>query len=180
MIQFILFSGIAQAGKDTSAQIMKEELEKTGKSVLIIHYADLLKFICKQFFGWDGLKDERGRTLLQFVGTDRVRAQDPDYWVNFIVSIAQMFPNAWDYMLIPDMRFPNERTRIADAGFRVVHIHIERPDFDNGLTEEQRNHPSETALRGIQPDFLVRNTAISLLRSQIEEICKAVVAERSI
>ena len=28
----------------------------------------------------------------------------------------------------------------------MVAIHIERPNFDNGLTEEQKNHPSEKDL----------------------------------
>ena len=83
-IKVILFSGKATSGKDASAFILKELLEQDNKTVLITHYADLLKFICKNIMGWDGIKDEKGRRILQKVGTDTIRKQNPDYWVDFI------------------------------------------------------------------------------------------------
>ena len=60
-----MISGKMRHGKDTCAQFIKEELERMDKRVLIIHYADYLKFILKQYFGWDGEKNEEGRKLLQ-------------------------------------------------------------------------------------------------------------------
>ena len=78
-MKVILISGKARHGKDTLAGMMKEELERKSKRVLIAHYADLLKFICKNFFGWNGEKDDNGRALLQRVGTDVIRKQNPDY-----------------------------------------------------------------------------------------------------
>ena len=83
MTYFICVSGLARHGKDTSAEIIKKILEERGYSVLIAHYGDLLKFICKNFFGWNGEKDTDGRTLLQQVGTNCIRKQNPDYWVDF-------------------------------------------------------------------------------------------------
>ena len=68
-MKVILISGKAGHGKDTLAGYMKNFMEKRGKRVLIIHYGDLLKYICKSLFGWDGQKDEKGRTLLQYVGS---------------------------------------------------------------------------------------------------------------
>ena len=65
MKKVICLSGKAQAGKDTSAEIIRKLLLGYGERVLIIHYADLLKFMCKQLFHWNGEKDERGRHLLQ-------------------------------------------------------------------------------------------------------------------
>ena len=61
----ITISGKARSGKDTTALLLKEALEKKGYRVLITHYADLLKFVCKEYFGWNGEKDEEGRTLIQ-------------------------------------------------------------------------------------------------------------------
>ena len=60
MRNFICISGKAQNGKDTSAEIFKNELVIRGHSVLVIHQADLLKYICKAFFNWNGEKDEAG------------------------------------------------------------------------------------------------------------------------
>ena len=64
-VKVITISGYAQAGKDLSAQLIKEKMALRGKKVLILHYGDYLKFIAKEYFGWDGKKDEKGRTLLQ-------------------------------------------------------------------------------------------------------------------
>ena len=106
-MKIITISAKAKNGKDFCASLIKQKLESRGNKVLIAHYADLLKYICKTFFGWDGKKNQEGRTLLQYVGTDVIRQKNPDYWVNFIVSILNLFPNEWDYVLIPDTRFPN-------------------------------------------------------------------------
>lgn len=51
-MKVITISGKAQNGKDTTAGLLKAALEADGYKVLITHYADLLKYICKQFFGW--------------------------------------------------------------------------------------------------------------------------------
>ena len=135
-------SAKARHGKDTAAEIIKEQLECRGYRVLITHFADLLKFICKQYFGWDGNKDERGRTLLQYIGTDVVGSQRPAFWAEFVVSILKFFENDWDYVLIPDCRYPVEVATMERA-FDTIILRVERPNFDNGLTPEQKKHSSE-------------------------------------
>lgn len=177
MTHFILCSGRARHGKDTSAEIIKEILAERGYKVLITHYADLLKFICKNFFGWNGEKDEAGRTLLQFVGTDCIRAQNPDYWVDFVANLIKMFPGKWDYVIIPDVRFPNEIARVRDAGFSATHVRIVRPGFESQLTEEQKNHPSETSLNDAESDFYIRNTTMESLRNQLQMLCEIIIEQ---
>ena len=155
-MKVICISAKAQHGKDTAAQLLKEYIESIEKRVLIIHYADLLKFICTKFFGWDGKKDDAGRTILQHVGTDTVRRQEPDYWVNFVVKFLTLFNNDWDYVLIPDCRFPNEAERMM-ANFDTKVLRIYRPNFDNGLSTEQQAHPSETAMDCYNFDSIIYN-----------------------
>ena len=147
-MKVICISGKAQHGKDTTAGYLKEFLEARGKKVLIAHYGDLVKYVCKTFFDWDGQKDEAGRTLLQKVGTDVVRAKDPDYWVNFICEMLWFFYDEWDYVLIPDCRFPNEIDYIDKRFADVTHVRVVRdnPNWTSPLTEEQQKHLSETAL----------------------------------
>ena len=177
MTHFVLCSGKARHGKDTSAAIIKYNLEERGKSVLITHYADLLKFICTNFFGWNGEKDEAGRTLLQSIGTDCIRAQNQDYWVDFVTGLVKMFPGKWDYVIVPDVRFPNEIERVHDAGFAATHIHIVRPEFDSLLTEAQKHHPSETALDNTAPDYIVRNTTMQDLKRQLFSFCDELITK---
>lgn len=164
-------SGKAQHGKDTLAGFMLEVLENRGKSVLIFHYADLLKYIAKQYFGWDGVKDENGRHLLQELGTDVIRAKNPNYWVQFAAGFLRMFEDRWDYALIPDSRFPNEIDYLKEAGFDVSHIRVVRPTFDNGLAQEQKWHPSEIALDHVEPDYVIMNDgSLTGFKEYIEEL----------
>lgn len=149
-------SAKAQHGKDTAAGLLKEYLEYSGQRVLITHFADLLKFICTKYFGWDGKKDVAGRTLLQYIGTDVVGAKNPAYWAEFVVSILKMFESEWDYVLIPDCRYPIEVSTVKD-NFETVVLRVERPGFDNGLTQEQKNHPSEVDMDNYMFDMLLYN-----------------------
>lgn len=155
-MKVICISGKAQHGKDTTATILSSALENRGNKVLTFHYADLLKYLCRQYFNWNGEKDEVGRTLLQHVGTDVVRTKDPDYWVDFAVKFFKLFEDEWDYILIPDCRFPNEIVRIK-TNFDCVHLTVFRPNFKSPLTEEQQNHISETALDHYPCDEVIWN-----------------------
>lgn len=158
-MKIVCISGKAQHGKDTTAGILKKVLESNGKKVLITHYAGLVKYICREYFGWDGKKDEAGRGLLQYVGTDVVREQRPNFWVEFVVSVLQLFPNQWDYVLIPDCRFPNEIDAMKEAGFDVFSLRVVRNNFESPLTKKQQQHPSETALDDYQFDTVLLNVA---------------------
>lgn len=170
--KIVCISGKAGSGKDTAAGIMKECLEKNSRSVLITHYADLVKYVCEKFFGWDGVKDQKGRTLLQHVGTDIVRNEDPDYWVDFIADMLGFFKNEWDYVLIPDARFPNEISRLAEK-FDVTHLRVERNNYQSKLTETQQSHTSETSLDDSRPDIVLKNNdTLVELKKEIETLVK--------
>lgn len=158
IIKLILISGKAQNGKDTVASIIKDKLVSDGSRVLITHYADLLKYICKNYFDWDGNKDENGRHLLQYIGTDVIRKKNPSLWVDFVAMMLSYFHENWDYVLIPDCRFPNEIAVMIENGFDVVHLRVERPGFENGLTGKQSEHASETALDDFVPDYKIINS----------------------
>lgn len=170
MSKVICISGHAQNGKDTTASILKNVLEKDNKSAIILHYADLLKYICKQYFGWDGVKDEHGRTILQHIGTDIIRKKEQDYWVNFIKSFINLFYEEFDYFIIADARFPNEIDLIK-RDFDTTHIKVIRENFKSPLSEEQQKHISETALNNYVADlYIYNNGSISDLAKNIEYI----------
>lgn len=170
-MKIILLSAKAQHGKDATALILKELMDDDNKKVLICHYADLLKYICKTFFGWNEKKDEEGRTLLQYVGTDAIRKQNPNYWVDFISGLLKMFPNQWDYVIIPDTRFPNEIERMISDGWDVTTVRIERINFKNSLTDEQRNHASEIALDNYDFDYYIQSeNGLDKLKLEVKKL----------
>lgn len=154
--KIICISGKAGAGKDTVGKCLAEHLSEHG-CTRIMHYADLLKFICRTYLDWNGEKDERGRRLLQMVGTDTFRANKPDYWVDFLATVAYQLGNDWKYVVIPDARFPNEISRWNDFGFDVIHVRVWRDNNGNALHGECALHKSETALDDVKPDIVFEN-----------------------
>lgn len=147
----------AQSGKDTFAGIFEKQMTAKGKKVWITHHADLLKQMAKDIYKWNGQKDEYGRGLLQYLGTNKVRQMRPDYWVEHILGQLDVTDGDIDYVVIPDSRFPNEIDAYKAAGYKTINVDIQRPGYDNGLTKEQKNHPSETALRGYPSDIVIVN-----------------------
>ena len=156
-MRVICIAGKAGSGKDTYAGFLKTALENEGKRVLIAHYADLVKYVCKTFCGWDGQKDEKGRGLLQKVGTDIFRQKDPDFWVKFLMNMIDAFRNDWDFVLIPDCRFPNEVIAPYQRGYNPDLVRIFRANAESTLTAEQQSHQSEIALDAMVEDVAVYN-----------------------
>lgn len=170
-MKIITISGKAQHGKDTIGRFLKEKLEEQGNKVLITHYADLLKYICKMFFGWNGKKDIYGRTLLQQVGQTVREKTNGDYWVNSLISIIKLFPNEWEYIIIPDVRYENEISKLKDE-FDITTVRIERLDFDNGMTDEQKNHESEIALDDYIFDYKIINNGDESIHNEVNNFIK--------
>lgn len=53
-MKVITISAKAEHGKDTAAYILREKFENEGKRTIIIHFADLLKYLCKTIL--DGME----------------------------------------------------------------------------------------------------------------------------
>jgi hypothetical protein len=174
----IILSGKSGSGKDMMAQFMKEELAKYGKKALVIHFADAVKWFCRDFLDWDGKKDEAGRTLLQTVGTDIVRAKHPNFWTGIVVGLIQAYEplDNFDIAIIPDARFENEVNISLENLKNCVSVRIERtingePWVNPTLTEEQRKHPSETSLDVFAFDYVIHNDeGLDVLRESAQAI----------
>ena len=141
----ITISGKAGCGKDTAAIILKNKIiQNSNKKVVIVHYSDLLKFICKQYFNWNGKKDIKGRKLLQYIGTDIVRSRQPDFWIQMLYEIINIIFVEYDIVIIADARFKNEIDFWKDRKLLISSILIKRLNFKNKKMNEKTNqHISE-------------------------------------
>ena len=152
----LCIAGGATHGKTLTANVLKEILEDYDKNVLILSYANYLKYMCKQYFGWNGLKDEAGRTLLQRVGTNLARGNNPDIWVNVIGETILALHTEYDVFILDDARFPNEIIDLIEKfNLNVRSLKVNRLNYTGGLTEEQLNHPSETAFNDYEFDYYI-------------------------
>ena len=164
----ICIAGEAQHGKDTTCDLILKELQGWNRSGVRIAYADYLKHLARVLYGWDGVKDEKGRTILQQLG-QRVREVNPDFWVEIVERTVDTVLHD-EIVVIPDSRYPNEIEYWEKRGYDVVRIKVTRPQFDNGLTLEQKQHPSETALNGYSFDYRFANTSITDLEEQVKHM----------
>lgn len=171
-MKILLISGKAQNGKDSTSDILKKYFDEKGKKSIVLHYGDYLKFLCSKYFGWNGKKDEEGRTILQKFGTEKVRNTAPDFWVRSVAQFIDVFRNDYDYFMVADCRFLNE-VEYMEKFFPccVTTLRIERLNFDNGLTEEQKNHPSETALDNFDFDYIIKSeSGLDKLEVEVNKI----------
>lgn len=155
-------SGKAGAGKSTVSLMMKEQLESEGKTVLILPFASELKRIARDEFGWDGEKDDKGRRLLQVIGTECGRHYNSDIWINKFIQAAKRCGK--DVVIADDMRFENEAAAIRDMGGVlgvVVGRSFDKPSLFRKLLRLvglERIHASEQGLSAVVMDFVVGNT----------------------
>ncbi|WP_411168519.1 hypothetical protein ACH36K_15570 [Clostridium sp. MB05] len=167
----VSISGRAGHGKDTLALKLKEILEGKGKKVFIIHYADYLKMVATQVYGWNELKDNNGRTLLQHLG-DKMREVDEMFLINELLKILSLVRDDFDVALIPDARFPKEIDCLKSIG-KTTSIHITRLNYESNLTETQNKHKTEISLDDYIYDYNIfsnGNDNISSILLIIEDI----------
>ncbi len=172
MKKVILISGKGESGKDLSATIIKNKLEVLGYKVVITHYAKYLKSMAQELCGWDGNKDEKGRKLLQELGTDIIREKmnRPLFHVNRVCEDIEICANYFDFVIVPDCRFPDE-VYLPKAFFKdkVLDMRVERPGHISKLTEEQLLHPSETSMDNFDFSIFVSATNAEELEMEIDK-----------
>lgn len=132
----------ARHGKNYVADQMVLEAAKTyGLVARTYGFADALKAHCRVAFGMT----KKDAPLLQMVGTDLYRRQNPDIWVNALMyRIEEDRP---DIAIVADTRFLNEAAAIKSRGGFL--INVTRQTVDGGLwvaNDRDPNHPSETGL----------------------------------
>jgi len=164
----ILISGKARNGKDTAGKIIKAILETKGKKVLNLAYGDYVKVTAGRNNDWQGTKDEEDRTRLQDWG-ENVRQIDPNLWTDIVIKFAEALKNEYDYIVVTDCRHRNEIYRWHEFGYNTLTIHVSRKNFDNGLTEEQKKHPSEIGLDDYLFSSYVLAKDIDELHEKIEK-----------
>ncbi len=170
-------SGLKQSGKNTLASA----LEAHGYTT--VAYADPLRKLCLDLdpyvatvgnggmvrlsevidrYGWDVAKERfpEVRRIMQFLGTEVVRAVKPDHWIEQMQSV---ICDTDQKFVVADIRFENEADLVRQCGGIVVEVH--RP----GRIAPVDAHISEA---GVVADWVVVNSGSreDLFREFMREI----------
>ena len=106
------FAGDMGSGKSTIARELSRRLQHS----LVVSFSESLKEMAKGI-GWNGIKDENGRRLLQVLGTEVCRdCIDKNYWVKKMQN--RIDKTTLKYIIIDDVRFENE-TKVCDILFKL-------------------------------------------------------------
>ena len=155
--KIFLITGKARSGKDTVAKLIRDYYKDLD--VINDLFAYYIKDYAKRITGWDGSEETKPREFLQQFGTGLVRNKiDEHFFTNRMIEDLKIFNYFYDVVTISDGRLISEIEMIRENFDNVFVIRVNRPNFDNGLTDEQKNHPTEIALDNYTKyDYVVEN-----------------------
>jgi len=173
--KIFIICGKARHGKDTIAEMIRKSYANEKYDVLNLQYSSYIKEYAKKISNWDGSEETKPRELLQQLGTSVIRDKiDEAFFVKKIVDDIKVYSYFFDILTISDARFKIEVDTPRENFDNVVVIHVIRPNFDNGLTEEQKMHRTEIDLDDYENyDYTVMNDGtLEDLEEKVLEIVK--------
>ena len=174
--KIIILSGKARAGKDTTMNFLNE----IYSNIIQLQYGSYIKEYAKKISNWDGSEETKPRELLQQLGTNIIRENiDNKFFVKKMIDDIKVYSYFFDTIVISDARFKIEIDDIKNTFNNVIAVRIERPNFDNGLTLEQKKHPSEIDLDDYNKfDYkLINDGTLEDLKKKVEKLVEVIENE---
>ena len=168
-----IVSGKAKHGKDTFSGYLKEVYEENNKKVMVTQLSKYIKYYAREMTGWNLTEEDKPRELLQKLGTDviRVKLGKDDLFIKRMIDDIDVYSCFYDAIIISDVRFKKEIEDLKVAHPELINIHITRPNFDNGLTPEQKMHKTEIDLDDYTNfDEEIINTTLDELKNTARKI----------
>ncbi len=170
-------SGKARHGKSTVADYIKEYYERQGQKVCIIPLARHIKNYARDFFGWDGQEENKPRDLFNELGTDiiRIKMKKQLFHIDRITEDIEVLANYFDIFVIPDARLILEVEEFKKR-FNAINIRVNRPHFESELTNNQKNHITETELDHYSKFdyYLENNDTLDALKDKVYELMRVI------
>ena len=110
---------------------------------------------------------------MQILGTNIIREklQKDDLFIKRMKDDIEIFSYFYDAIIISDVRLKKEIDDLRNYFPNLIALNIFRPNFDNGLTEEQRKHKTEIDLDDYDKfDEKIINTTLDSLKENAGKI----------
>lgn len=169
------------SGKTTAANFLVENHGFVKYSL-----ADPVRQITQEIFGIESKADPRYRRIMQKVGTDWFRSEDPNVWINYLLKRVK---DETRPIVVDDVRFPNEALALCQRGWKLIYLNcpyevrmkrcIER---DGHFDKSTLNHPSEIGVDRIVNEYykkgiIFKSSWIEIDASQDKEIVNRSIEE---
>lgn len=176
-MKIYLISGRARNGKDTMSHIIEKEYQSLGKKVCFIQLMRPLKWLLKDYFGWDGREETKPREKLQQMGTELIRQElnMPMYFIDRLTENIKILERYYDVFLVTDVRLPIEIEKVKERFKNTVSINITRIGYESELSSTEQVHSTEIALLNYKKfDYEIINETFSKLEEDVKKIVSEV------
>lgn len=121
MTLLLAVTGGLGSGKSEVVKIIRN----AGGRVGCLKISEPLYHIQKMVQEYLELPLHKDRKLLQFLGTEWGRKNNPDFWINIFMDNLEKYIPIYDIIVCDDLRFKNEFLALKERGFQIAKI--ERP-----------------------------------------------------
>ena len=172
-MKIFVLCGKARSGKDTVCSIIRKHYKDKNIKTINLQFSSYIKEYAKRIANWDGDDTDKPRELLQELGTEIIRNKiDPKFFIKRIIGDIKVYSYYFDVITISDARTKDEIYSIKEAFDDVTVIKIETPNFDNGLTCDEKNHFTEKDLDDFNDyDYkIVNDKTVEDLKDKLEDM----------
>lgn len=177
-----IIGGKAKNGKNTFSKLIKEELKTHGYEPCIMHLTEPLYTYARNHFEWDEYSNEKPREFLQKMGIEIIKEKlgKKTFLLDRLVEDIEILSNFFDTFIITDARLKMEFEYLKEKFPNTTTIKLERDNFDNGLSENEKQHLTEVDLDDYNDfDYKIKNTNITDLKKAAKKIVFAEVGEKN-
>lgn len=172
-MKIFLLAGKAGSGKDMLGKYMKTQYDFGGQNACILHITTPLYEYAKNYFSWNGDMMEKPREFLQEMGIEIIQKKlgKKFFLVNRMCEDIDILKHYFDVFIITDGRLVSEFEELKRRFPEIKIIHIIRDEYDNLLSEREKNHVTEIDMEHYKEyDYVVHNGSKEQLFLEADKI----------
>ena len=174
-MKIYVIGGKAKSGKNTFGEYLREELKDYGYKPCVMHITEPLYCYAKNYFEWDGNENNKPREFFQKMGIEIINEKlgKKDFLLNRLYEDIEILENFFDTFIITDARLINEFESIKEKYKDVITIKLERKNYNDYLSEEEKKHITEKEVNNYKDyDYIIENRNLDDLKLAALEIIK--------
>lgn len=174
-MKIVVIGGKAKSGKNTFGELLKEEFKEYGYKPCVMHITEPLYSYARNYFQWDGNDSNKPREFLQKMGIEIIREKlgKKYFLLNRLYEDIEILSNFFDVFIITDARMIDEFVSIKEKYDDVITIKLERKNYNDFLTVEEKEHITEKEIANYNEfDYIIDNIGLKELKDAAIEVVR--------
>lgn len=172
-MKIFVIGGRAKSGKNTFGRYLRDELKKYGYKPCVMRITEPLYSYAKNYFEWDENNDEKPREFLQKMGIEIIRDKlgKKSFLLDRLNEDIEILSNFFDTFIITDARLEKEFRYFKEKYDNAVTIKLERSNYDDMLSEDERRHVTETEIDKLDDfNYIINNKSLDEMKKNVSYI----------